>query len=99
MPPLPRGTCQVCGREVALRVNGTAREHEKNLLSGVVRVRSRDPEAPQAPPHEIEMGVHERSKALFLRLFSARAIHGRHYPESIPRRLRAKSEVALGHAT
>jgi hypothetical protein len=27
MPPLARGTCSVCGREVALRVNGTPREH------------------------------------------------------------------------
>ncbi len=27
MPPLPRGTCSVCGRLVPVRVNGTAREH------------------------------------------------------------------------
>ncbi len=27
MTTLPRGRCPVCGREVALRVNGTVREH------------------------------------------------------------------------
>lgn len=27
MPPLPRGTCPVCGGEVALRRDGATREH------------------------------------------------------------------------
>lgn len=27
MPPLPRATCSVCGKEVAVRSNGELREH------------------------------------------------------------------------
>lgn len=27
MPELPRGTCPVCGRDVALRAGGALREH------------------------------------------------------------------------
>lgn len=34
MPPLPRTTCPICKRNVAVRKGGELREHRDNRLSG-----------------------------------------------------------------
>ena len=39
MPPLPRGTCPICGQNVALRKGDLVREHRKPVPVRVHRFR------------------------------------------------------------
>lgn len=76
MPPLPRGTCIACRRDVALRTNRTAREHQalvgKRKCPGTA-MRSREEIDRAGDATEAEREVAQKPPVVLLAPVSERA--------------------------